>query len=93
MHVHKKAIYERTALHVQEKETVPFSCGQMFGAVGSSDLIFAQASLVTWTSSDDSPFLILHGDQIQVVPLLLYRSLYDYLVAAWVTHALIPQSN
>ena len=51
-------------------------------AVGSSNLFSARVSPVTWTSSEDSPFRILHEDQIRVVPLLLPQSLYDCLVAA-----------
>lgn len=62
---------------------------QVFGVSDSNDPIFAQASPVTWTSFDDPPFLILHGDQDQIVPLSQSQSLYDHLVAAGVTADLV----
>ena len=65
----------------------------VFGASDATDPIFAQASPVTWASSDDPPFLILHGDKDPVVPLSQSQSLYDYLQAAGVPAELVVVKN
>jgi len=66
---------------------------RVFGASESSDPIFVQASPVTWISSDDPPFLILHGDQDDVVPLSQSQSLYDHLIAVGVTADFVEVKN
>ncbi len=66
---------------------------QVFGASDVTDPIFAQASPVTWASSDDPPFLILHGDQDPVVPLEQSQSLYDHLQAVGVPVELVVVKN
>lgn len=54
----------------------------VFGAVNGSDPKLVNASPVTHVDSTDAPFLILHGDQDNVVPLeqsrLLFRQLQQY---------------
>ena len=65
----------------------------VFGSSDATDLVFAQASPVTWVSSDDPPFLILHGDKDPVVPLSQSQSLYDHLQAAGVPVDLVVVKN
>ncbi len=54
----------------------------VFGAVNGSDPKLVNASPVTYVDSTDAPFLILHGDQDNVVPLeqshLLFKQLQQY---------------
>lgn len=65
----------------------------IFGAAEGTDPIFVRASPVTWASSDDPPFLILHGDSDPVVPLAQSQSLYDHLHAVGVPVELVIVKN
>ncbi len=65
----------------------------VFGASDATDPVFAEASPVAWVSTDDSPFLILHGDRDPVVPLEQSQSLYDHLKAASVPVELVVVKN
>ena len=66
---------------------------RVFGVSESSDPIFIQASPVTWASSDDPPFLILHGDKDTIVPLSQSQSLYDHLITVGVTADFVVVKN
>jgi len=62
---------------------------QVFGTQDFTDPRFAAASPVTWITPDDPPFLILHGDADDNVPLSQSQTLYDALSAAGVDARLI----
>jgi len=66
---------------------------RIFGSTDSGNPLFASCSPVTWISSDDPPFLILHGDRDETVPVGQSRELYDRLVAAGVDARLIIVKN
>ena len=51
------------------------------------------ASPVTYISSDDPPFLILHGDMDRVVPISQSQMLYDQLVSGGVIVNLVVVKN
>lgn len=57
---------------------------QIFGTNDKSDPIYTISSPVTYVSSDDPPFLILHGDADTSIPLSQSQELYEKLVAAGV---------
>ena len=57
---------------------------QVFGTTDHNSDIVKRASPVTWVSSDDPPFLILHGEKDTLVPLSQSKILYDRLIAAGV---------
>ena len=52
---------------------------RLFGGNSIDDPVFALYSPVTYSSIDDPPFLILHGDKDATVPLAQSQALYDYL--------------
>ena len=56
----------------------------VFGVTDISDPRLVAASPVNWVSPDDPPFLILHGEDDQVVPLVQSQRLADSLSAAGV---------
>jgi acetyl esterase/lipase len=66
---------------------------QVFGATSNDDPLVANASPVTHVSSDDPPFLILHGEQDRLVPPAQSRELYDRLTAAGVKASLVMVAN
>lgn len=80
---------------------VPFTTGtdyrglamQVFGTDDPNDPLFAVASPVTWVSPDDPPFLILHGERDESVPLSQSQELYDALKAAGVDAELVVVKN
>lgn len=80
---------------------VPFTSGtdyrglavQVFGTDDPNDPLFAAASPVTWVSADDAPFLILHGDKDQNVPISQSQELYNKLKAAGVETELVVVRN
>jgi acetyl esterase/lipase len=61
----------------------------VFGTTDPTDPIFAAASPVTYITPDDPPFLILHGDRDQVVPLAQSQAFYDRLIAGGVEAQLV----
>ncbi len=75
----------------------------IFGATSLQDPVLVAASPVYQVTSDDPPFLILHGDQDQVVPpeqsQILFEALQEAGVPAelvWVHHAghgFVPQGG
>lgn len=66
---------------------------QVFGVTDKSSPILAQASPVTHVSSDDPPFLLLHGEQDDLVPPSQSQELYDRLTAAGVPATLVMVRN
>jgi acetyl esterase/lipase len=66
---------------------------QVFGTTDRNSDIVKQASPVTWVSSDDPPFLILHGEKDTLVPPSQSKILYDRLVAAGVPATLTIVKN
>jgi len=66
---------------------------QVFGVVGSDAEILRRASPVTYVTSDDPPFLIMHGEKDTLVPLSQSQELYDVLVAAHVPATLVVVKN
>jgi acetyl esterase/lipase len=66
---------------------------QIFGIGSNNSDILKSASPVTWISSDDPPFLILHGEEDELVPPSQSKILYDRLVAAGVLATLVMVKN
>jgi dipeptidyl aminopeptidase/acylaminoacyl peptidase len=56
----------------------------IFNASSPDDPLLQTYSPVTYITPDDPPFLILHGDRDEVVPLEQSQILYDKLKAAGV---------
>jgi len=65
----------------------------VFGTNDPRHPILTSASPTTWATSDDPPFLILHGDQDSVVPLAQSQQLYKSLINAGVEAQLIVVKN
>ena len=65
----------------------------VFGTSDPRSEIAKWASPVTHISADDPPFLILHGDKDNVVPLSQSQILYDRLLAAGVPATLVVVKN
>jgi dipeptidyl aminopeptidase/acylaminoacyl peptidase len=65
----------------------------VFGTTDRNSEIVSKASPVTHITSDDPPFLILHGDKDILVPLSQSEVLYDRLVAAQVPATLVVVQN
>ena len=61
----------------------------VFGTRDPTNPIFKAASSVTYITPDDPPFLILHGDRDQIVPLSQSQEFYDKLTAAGVESQLV----
>jgi acetyl esterase/lipase len=66
---------------------------QVFGTSDPKSEIASRASPVTWVTGDDPPFLIIHGDKDEVVPLSQSQILYDRLVAGGVPVTLVVVKN
>ena len=66
---------------------------QVFGTSDHASQIIKQASPVMYVSKDDPPFLILHGEKDNVVPLGQSQALYQRLASAGVPVALIIVKN
>jgi acetyl esterase/lipase len=65
----------------------------VFGTTNRNSDTVKRASPVTWVSSDDPPFLILHGDKDMLVPPNQSKKLYDRLAAAGVPATLVIVKN
>jgi dipeptidyl aminopeptidase/acylaminoacyl peptidase len=64
--------------------------GQLIGPTnGDANAKFRAASPVTYVSKDDPPFLIVHGDQDQLVPVRQSERLHTALQAAGVPSELV----
>jgi acetyl esterase/lipase len=63
----------------------------VFGTLDTDVLLWGSA--VSYVSSDDPPFLIMHGDKDNVVPLNQSVTLYEMLVAAHVPAQLVIVHN
>lgn len=61
----------------------------VFGTDDPTHPVFRAASPVTYITPDDPPFLILHGDRDQTVPLIQSQEFYDKLTAAGVESQLV----
>jgi acetyl esterase/lipase len=66
---------------------------QVFGTADKNSDMVKRASPITWVSSDDPPFLILHGEKDTLVPPSQSKILYDRLVAAGVPATLVIVEN
>jgi len=66
---------------------------QVFGTTDHNSDIVKQASPVTWVSSDDPPFLILHGEKDTLVPPSQSEILHDQLIATGVPATLTIVEN
>jgi acetyl esterase/lipase len=66
---------------------------QVFNISGPNDPALQEFSPVTYITPDDPPFLILHGDQDELVPLEQSQVLYDKLEAAGVPVELVVVKN
>ena len=66
---------------------------QVFGTTDRYSETVKRASPVTWVSSDDPPFLILHGEKDELVPPSQSEILYDRLTAAGVPATLTIVKN
>jgi acetyl esterase/lipase len=65
----------------------------IFNASGPDDPLLLAYSPVTYITPDDPPFLILHGDHDEVVPLEQSQILYDKLKAAGVPVEMVVVKN
>lgn len=66
---------------------------QIFGTSDPNDPLFQASSPVNWVSPDDPPFLILHGEKDESVPLSQSQELYEKLTAAGVRAELVVIHN
>jgi len=66
---------------------------RVFGTTDRYSETVKLASPVTWVSSDDPPFLILHGEKDRLVPLSQSEILHDRLIAASVPATLTVVKN
>lgn len=66
---------------------------EVFGLTGRNDPLLLAYSPVTYITPDDPPFLILHGDQDELVPLQQSQILYERLQAAGVPAELVVVKN
>lgn len=66
---------------------------QVFGTSDRNSETLKRASPVTWVSSDDSPFLILHGERDTLVPVSQSQIFYEKLQAANVPVTLVIVKN
>jgi len=66
---------------------------QVFGTTDHNSEIVKRASPITWVSSDDPPFLILHGEKDTLVPPSQSEILYDQLISAGVPATLVIVKN
>lgn len=80
-------------LHAMFAEADRMYMMRIFDASSSDDPTLAEYSPVTYASPDDPPFLIMHGDQDEVVPLEQSQILYERLKAAGVPAELVVVEN
>lgn len=66
---------------------------EVFGTSDLSSGILRQASPLTHVSTDDPPFLILHGEEDRLVPLEQSQLLYEQLLVAGVPAELVVVMN
>lgn len=66
---------------------------QVFGTSDRNSETLKRASPVNWVSSDDSPFLILHGERDPLVPVSQSQIFYEKLQAANVPATLVIVKN
>ncbi len=65
----------------------------VFGATDRNSKVLVQASPVRNVSADDPPFLIIHGELDELVPIVQGEALYEALVAAGVEAEFVPVKN
>ena len=66
---------------------------RVFGLTDPQDPLFQNYSPITHVTSDDPPFLILHGDQDETVPLEQSQVFYDKLIEMGVPAELVVVKN
>ena len=77
----------------QFKNQSPTALQQIFNTGDRFSQIAIKASPITYITSDDPPFLILHGDKDTVVPLEQSEMLYNKLIEAHVPAKLVVVKN
>lgn len=65
----------------------------VFGAADRGSKVLVQASPVHNVSADDPPFLIIHGELDELVPIEQGQALYEALVSAGVDVEFVPVKN
>ena len=65
----------------------------LFGTANRNSNIVKRANPVTWISDDDPPFLILHGENDELVPVSQSEIFYNGLVGAGVPATLVIVEN
>ena len=65
----------------------------IFGTINRNANIVKRANPITWISSDDPPFLILHGENDELVPVDQSEIFYNGLVADGVPATLVIVEN
>jgi acetyl esterase/lipase len=66
---------------------------ELLGTSDAKSAVFDKVSPLTYISADDPPFLILHGDKDNVVPLSQSQTLYQKLLTAGVQATLVEVQN
>jgi len=65
----------------------------LFGTINRNAGIVKKANPITWISRDDPPFLILHGEYDEMVPVSQSEILYDALLAKGIPATLVIVEN
>jgi len=84
-------MYGPADLTIQFEGNPPDLLKSAFGDSSYKDA--ADQSPITYVSSDDPPFLIIHGEEDSLVPFEQSQMFYDALLAAGVDATLIPVEN
>ncbi len=86
-------LYGPTDLRALFKDYPPIVLRELIGTSDPNSVILNQINPLTYVSTDDPAFLILHGDRDSVVPLSQSQILYDKLVATGVPATLVVVKN
>jgi acetyl esterase/lipase len=86
-------MYGPTDLTVLFEGANPRLMEQVFGTSDRNSETLQKASPVNWVSSDDPPFLILHGERDPLVPVSQSQLLYEKLRAAGVPATFVIVKN
>ncbi len=77
----------------EEAFCIPSKIETVFGADSCEEEIITIASPMTYITADDPPFMILHGDQDDVVPIRQSERLHEALTAEGVPSTFITVEN
>jgi acetyl esterase/lipase len=86
-------MYGPTDLTVLFERANPRLMEQVFGTSDRNSETLQKASPVNWVSSDDPPFLILHGERDPLVPVSQSQIFYEKLRAAGVPATFVIVKN